>query len=673
MKQIRRHQIGISILLTVLFSIFSLGCSRTGWYGMSKHGIARLKDKPLDIVLFDNRQQSNAPQAVTRAWSMEVQAVNEQSLTGTFRLLPKEKIENIRNVKGNKGEWQREYHILMQINKEYAQTMPDTLTASIAMDQVKRAEIYDYKRFGKYSWQNKSITQIINLTDKPLDIYLVDASQPKKRAWAVEAGSMDKQKLTGAIRLLSKKEVDGIRRIGVSKTERLSQYHIILSLKKEYANTLPDSLNAVIPLNMVETMEIYEYNRAATVVSVVLISIGAAAAVFGVVVVVALAAKGQSCPFIYADNPGGQVFEGEIYSGATYPQLERHDWLPMPHLQPTGDTYRLAIANKVHEIQYTNQLELLAVDHPLSALVQFDKYGRLHTMSDLEAPVTATALDGQDIREQILREDSLRYLGAPDNTTPDASDGLVLQFARPSGARQAKLVVNAKNSMWMDYAHGLMLDEFGEYAGKIRENFRQKSAEDLQKWMLRQNLPLSVLLETAPGQWERADYFNLAGPMALKRDVLPLDISKIKGDQVRIKLSSGFMFWEIDYVGIDFSPDQDVQVQALSPISAVDQNGIDRTAALRADDTIYYDQPNVGDEALVTFSAPPLYPGVKRSLLLHAKGHYQILREQAPGKPSPRYLKQFAKPNAFPRFAREQWRSLKRDNNLVFEKTLQPN
>lgn len=518
-----------------------------------------------------------------------------------------------------------------------------------------------------YRWRKATADKMVQLTGKPLDIYLVDYSMPKPRTWVMSADSMNQRQLSGYIGVLSKEESKTIRTIEGKKAERLSQYHIIMSLKKDYAKTLPDSAYAMIAMDQVEKIEIYESDPAGSVVRTVLLVAGIIAGVWLTLIIIFLITKGESCPFIYAENPGGRVFEGEIYSGATYPQLERHDWLPLPHLKPTGETYRIAIANEVKEAQHTNLLELVAVDHPLRAIVLFDKYGRLHTMPDLQAPLGAVAADGQDIREQILREDSLRYLGPPDNNTPDASETLILQFRRPPGAREAKLVINAKNSMWMDYAHRLMVDEFGEYAGKIRENFLKKSAGELQNWMLRQNLPLTVWLETAPGQWERADHFNLAGPMALKRDVLTLDLSKVKGEQIRVKLSTGFKFWEIDYVGMDFTPDQAVQVQTLAPVSAVDRTGADLTAALRADDALYYDQPNVGDEAVVTFPAPPLQPGLKRSVLLHSKGHYQILREPAPGKPSPRYLKQFARKNAFPVFAREQWRATMRSENLVFK------
>ncbi len=510
----------------------------------------------------------------------------------------------------------------------------------------------------------------MNLKGKPLEIYLVDAGHPKDRAWVVHSESIDSKQLTGTLYAVPKKQMRTVREVEGGVTEQLSKHRVILTLQTAYAQTLPDTLHASIPLDKVVKLEVFEYDKVRsdtnTGLTIVLSIIGGVIAILVLVLVIALATK-ESCPFIYADNPDGRVFEGEIYSGATYPQLERHDWLPMPDLRAHEGEYRIVMANKVREVQHTNLLELAAIDHPEGSIVLFDKYGRLHTLAHLQEPRTAITLRGEDIRTQLLREDSLHFLGTPDNHTSQAEETILLEFQRPHNARFAKLVINAKNSLWLDYAHGLMVDEFGEYAGKIRQQFLKKSTADLQAWMLRQNIPLSVWLETAPGDWERIDYFNLAGPMAIKRDVLPLDLSRVKGDPLRIKLSSGFLFWEIDYVGLDFSAAQRVVEHHLAPVAAIVQNGRDMLAALSADDTLYYHQPNIGDEASVRFPAPPLTPGLQRSLILHAKGHYQILREPTPGRPSIRYLKQFQQPNAFPKFARSRWQAIARENKLVFE------
>jgi len=153
--------------------------------------------------------------------------------------------------------------------------------------------------------------------------------------------------------------------------------------------------------------------------------------------------------------------------------------------------------------------------------------------------------------------------------------------------------------------------------------------------------------------------------MALKKDVVSLDLSAVPGEQVRIKLESGFLFWEIDYAALDFSENEEVVVQTMKPTSAISQTGEDMSAALASDDALYYSQPNVGDEATVKYPMPTQTKGTKRSLLLHAKGHYQILRDPVPGKPSLLYLRQFLKPDALPVYSRERWKELENADSLT--------
>ena len=89
------------------------------------------------------------------------------------------------------------------------------------------------------------------------------------------------------------------------------------------------------------------------------------------------------------------------------------------------------------------------------------------------------------------------------------------------------------------------------------------------KWSLDQGIPLSVYLETEDG-WEFVDYYNVVGPLAAKEDVLEIDLTKMKGDKVNIKLEFGFLFWEIDYVAMDFTPNFSVEKHTVSLFSAFD-------------------------------------------------------------------------------------------------------
>ena len=372
----------------------------------------------------------------------------------------------------------------------------------------------------------------------------------------------------------------------------------------------------------------------------------------GAIFLVILLTK-DSCPFIYAYNGESYEFVGEIYSGAIHPPLERHDYLPIPNLQAIENEYKIQITNEIKEIQHTNMAELLVFDHPENVEVLIDKYGNTHTISNPELPMTSKTLDGSNIDSLLFSKDSLAYMsGIPDENSGDM-DAVILTFDKPSGQDTGKLVIKGKNSFWLDYIHGQFSELFGERFDTWKDKQKKQSPEKLIKWSLDQGIPLSVYLETEDG-WEFADYYNVVGPLAAKEDVLEIDLSKIKGDKVNIKLEFGFLFWEIDYVAMDFTPNYSVEKHTVSLFSAFDENNNNVSDKLMFDDKKYYIQPNIGNEALLTFQVPNQSEGTKRSFILHSKGHYEILKEIG-GKPDIAYLKGFRKPGAFSQFSKTRF------------------
>lgn len=511
-----------------------------------------------------------------------------------------------------------------------------------------------------YQRYQMSKARLPKIDTQNLSLYILDASRPASRAWYVSDFKLGQQSMSGFLAKISETEALDVNTVRNNNDARQSRNQVLLYMKPQHATALGDTATLTIPYDQLEKIEVYEVNHGKTVAVNLLVPILTMAAIG----LLALLLK-SSCPFVYAENPGGTKFQGELYSGSVYPQLERHDWLPMPDLELNGGEYHVRLANRAKEIQHTNLLELVAIDHPIGTEVLFDKNGQLHSLANPQEPTQAIDFEGKDALEAIRCTDETSWQGNPESQRSRADAGVILTFKKPADARSAKLVVNAKNTFWMDFMYGLFLDEFGDYAGQVREKYAQKSDEEIRQWMHEQNIPLSVSVETAPGQWQKVDFFHLSGPMALKKDVVSLDLSAVPGEQVRIKLESGFLFWEIDYAALDFSENEEVVVQTMKPASAISQTGEDMSAALASDDALYYSQPNVGDEATVKYPMPAQTKGTKRSLLLHAKGHYQILRDPVPGKPSLLYLRQFLKPDALPVYSRERWRELENADSLT--------
>jgi hypothetical protein len=420
------------------------------------------------------------------------------------------------------------------------------------------------------------------------------------------------------------------------------QLHIYVSPEFDIPEPLPARMS--IPFTAVEKVEVYEVSTGKTI----FYNVAWAAPI--AVGIILLANKG-SCPFIYTFDGAGYEFAGEIYSGATHPPIERHDYLPLPALKDVGGEYKIKLANDVREIQHTNLAELWVIDHPVGAEVLVDKYGVARTLSDLRPPAEATSAGGEDVLGAVAAADGVCYVGpVPEEADADV-DGIVMTFERPPGATRAKLVIQAKNSIWLDYVYGEFLDLFGDAYADWFEEQKTASAEELRQWSFDQGIPLAVYVEE-DGAWRLVDYYNLAGPMAAKRDVLAFGLPAGSSDEVKVKLEFGPLFWEIDYVALDCSADLPVQVHSVPIADAADESGGDVAALLRADDDLYYVQPEAGEYALVSFAAPEPVEGSARSAVLHTKGHYEIIRNPQ-GKPDLKLLYSFKKPGRFVEFSKE--------------------
>jgi hypothetical protein len=472
------------------------------------------------------------------------------------------------------------------------------------------------------------------------------------QVWQLTDISADNNLLTGVLarnyghKYYLTTDSDGINRY--KNREVLDEIHIYAT---KFTVGAKDS--AHINMGDITRIELYDPAVEATVASYVLSGLGVAALAFVTLMIIVLATK-ESCPFIYAYDGEKYRFIGEIYSGSIHPPLERHDYLALPGIKPVQGEYRLKISNEIREIQNTNLAELEVYDHPQGVEVLVDKYGKHQTIADAQAPVSASNLLGEDVKSRIGVRDTLSYLGDGLGKDQAQEDGLILRFDRPKGAASAKLVIRAKNTFWLDYIFGKFHDLFGIAYGRWQEKQKSASADGLRRWMLEQKIPLIVSVQRN-GEWEMRDYYNLTGPMAYRDDVLCLDLEGLGEGPVYVKLEAGSLFWEIDYVGMDFSRDLPVQRTVISLKTAVNEKGEDVKDLLSADDGKYYIQPEIGNQAILAFNALLGSSGA-RTIVLHSKGHYQILRNPS-GRPDREYLESFREKGQLAKFSNQLIRS----------------
>ena len=459
------------------------------------------------------------------------------------------------------------------------------------------------------------------------------------RAFALQAPTVGKAGLTARARSVFSKN----RGMDIlpPKSQRIDLY---LSPGGDF---LADGSDAFLPWSRVQRITVYDVSVGKTILFWTVATMSAVAVAF----LIFLLLK-TSCPFVYADAGGGSgyAFQGEIFSGAVYPQLERRDWLPLP--DPQGSDYRLRIANEVKEIQHIDLAQLWIARHPAGTGVLLDGAGRPHTYEAPMAPARCATTGGRDALPWVAARDTLAYLGGDGDGKNGWSDGLDMVFPKPAGARAGKLLLRAKNSFWLDYTYGQFQDLFGESLERWNGKMRQAPRDKLEAWFRGQQLPLAVEAK-GPGGWHRVADLPLPGPMAARDFVIPFEAPP--GDSLAIRLRCGFMFWEIDYAAMDYSPDRPVEMLAVDAAAAADQHGRDLRAVLASGDGVRYDQPAVGDAAVLRFAIPPAPAGMAQAAFLATQGYYDILRSPR-GRPRTARLKAFRDPGALSRFSSERMR-----------------
>ena len=404
-----------------------------------------------------------------------------------------------------------------------------------------------------------------------------------------------------------------------------------------------------IPFSEINSITVNDKNTGKTILNIVGGVVGALA-----LVAIIVALTKSSCPFIYVKNGEEFIFTGELYPGILKANQMRDDYLLLPNLDQVNSEYSIKITNELKEIQHTDFIQLLEIEHSKDVTVLLDKHGNTHTFSNIISP-TSVQVDNEKLsnKKPVLAKDNTSYLFNSRLNNSSSKRKLELRFNKPLKAEDAKLFLTVKNSMWLDYVFGKFNEQFGSYYAQFQKDQQNAPAEKSTAWMNEQNIPLSVYLKTEKG-WELVDRINVVGPMSSRDIVVPLNLSKIEGEEVIIKLETGFMFWELDFAGIDFTDNIALDINYINPTAAIDHNNVNVTHLLSAADNDFFIQPNVGDEVVVSFKTSENNADLKRTFFLKNRGYYNYIRDYK-GEPNFQKLKLFREAGTFTDFSKFEY------------------
>jgi hypothetical protein len=355
------------------------------------------------------------------------------------------------------------------------------------------------------------------------------------------------------------------------------------------------------------------------------------------------------------DESGGQVFKGGLYSGAILSSAERTDYMVLDHFPVDKQLARMRINNVRGEAQYINQIRLMTVSHPKNSHVLVDRKGQVFRFDNPIAPLQAYCGSGKDIHQEILASDG--NLAFFDERKSNEASSILLRFPASMAGKKARLIIHGQNTAWAGYLNQMFMGYFGRYYDKWQIQQEQKEPKALNDWMLKQSLPIKIMLKQANGAWQMADYLPLAGNTAMRKFIVELDLPQTTTSTLDIRLETVFNFWQIDYLSLDTTQQTGINVHWIDPTFSSQDSLSNAAMKLKKIDKEYFKLE--GEQFLPLEFRLPDPAGENQSFFLAGTGYYhQSAASQ--NKPDFPALISFQKPGAFQSFSTKQLEKLER-------------
>lgn len=333
-----------------------------------------------------------------------------------------------------------------------------------------------------------------------------------------------------------------------------------------------------------------------------------------------------SCPRVYSWDGAGWKLDSGTFGVSYFEAAPRTDFDRLDQLAADHGSYRLRLVNEQDETEHTDLVRLRVVDHPAGTRVVPTAAGKLVTFRDEATPTVARDFRGRDALDLVKIKDDREWSSDLRDRSAlrseDARDGLRLVFAKPQGAKVAKLRVAAHNTDWAGNMLGYLFAHRGATlpAWFTRMNTDARARGELEAFLIREGM-LNVRVKT-PAGWSSRGVFWAAGSEIVKEEAFELSVTDIPGDMLEIELESALDFWSIDAASVAYGENEPTVVHSLSPSSARTNDGRDVTGLLARADSVRFDTVR-GDVAELSFAAPaPGAPDSVRSFVLETNGYY---------------------------------------------------
>ena len=286
--------------------------------------------------------------------------------------------------------------------------------------------------------------------------------------------------------------------------------------------------------------------------------------------------------------------------------------------------------NEADETQHTDEIKLLAIEHPVGTEVAPDAGGRFTVFSKVIPAVSVTDENGKDISNFFNKKDNVQWqTDMPDQSGFDAGKlkhEIIMKFPKPKDAKKVKFLVNAGTALWGGYMIKSMLKMRGNKVDEWYADINNKGPEliRLYKFMEREELySLKVNVQGNDG-WKTKGIISACGPYIDEDRIVELNTENVSGDTLTIQLDPPYGYWKFDYAGVIYESDMSADITEIPLSYAEDEKGLDLRDSMFSVDGRYYSMPDSTSTAKLEFDVPPKNIKFSRSLYLKTTGYYDI-------------------------------------------------
>lgn len=411
-----------------------------------------------------------------------------------------------------------------------------------------------------------------------------------------------------------------------------------------------------IPIEKIEKVQLLNENKLLTTLSFVGIGAGSVIAGFWIFLYIAC-----GCPHTYAHNGNDWVYTNTLYTGALNQKLERYDYKRIPDLNKESSNYYFQIKNEEKEIQYTNQLKLVAVYHEKDKEVVSDKSGNFYEFNKITEPILVSDDTGDSKLRIVSNEDDQAhdFKSIGENNFSN----LYATFDSENLTPNTKLIISAKNTKWSGYLY----HEFTSLFGSAFDNWVKSNSKKSKKQLMNNIDKAGILLnvEVLDGEnWKKIEQIDLVGDVNYNKMAINIPDKYLKNKSLKIRLRSGYHFWEIDQLVLAETSLEKLEKVTYDAIISEEKNsGLYTSSKLAENDSDYLihkegDEPiNISFEGLKTQN---------RTLFIVSKGYYRTHLKHE-GKPDIRKLLEIYKDGGLSTFSMEKYEQILRLNSFFAE------